>query len=102
MGSSLTHHNGRSSKCQTEQHQDRNSLLGRFNVWHTQTSIITAESGMYRLEDVREFKKIETDNRRGQYGQLRKKRELLFLKKKTMHIFKLYLESVYINSELRC
>ena len=83
----------RSSKSQAKQHEERNCLLGGFNVWHAKTPVIAAESRVHGFEDIREFKEIQANHRWCQYRQLRMKdREDQFI-----FLHRSYIESVHLE-----
>lgn len=66
-----SYRNCRPGKSQAEQHEERNSLLGGFDVRHAEAAVIAAESRVRRLEDIREFEEIQADHGWRQNRQLR-------------------------------
>lgn len=61
--SSKTDHDGRCSKGQAEEHEERNDLVSRFDIRQTQTAVMTAETPADRFENVRPLQEIHADHR---------------------------------------
>lgn len=68
-----THRRCRASKGQAEQHEQRNELVSRFHIGHTQCAVMTTVPYFGWLQNVCQLQEVKGDHGRCNYWQLRER-----------------------------